>query len=198
MAPVAKAIDGAFGKVPGAVENLVSRVLPKRVKQVNSVEGEGGPGVRAGTDAVPEVQSVPATPPSASPAERIAQRTMTRQEWQDHNRAERLTRETPSWSTVRKDTWKQAAEDELAQPTGRYAEVNIRRMLNGLASRVRAEVTSNRTGVTSVRDIPLELRHRSLPRRMGTPTANESWNLEKAYPWAHEGMDRYRHTGYRL
>ena len=30
LAPVAKAIDGAFGKVPGAVENLVSRVLPKR------------------------------------------------------------------------------------------------------------------------------------------------------------------------
>lgn len=48
------------------------------------------------------------------------------------------------------------------------------------------------------RDISLELHHRSLPQRLRTPTANEPWNLQPAYPWSHAEMAPYRHTGYVL
>ena len=104
----------------------------------------------------------------------------------------------PSWSTTRAKIWRSIAESELENPTGRYSRTNLRRMLEGKPARVRVEVTSNRTGLTTTREVSMELHHRSLPQRLGTPTANESWNLEPVYPWSHESMDKFRHTGYRL
>jgi RHS repeat-associated protein len=129
---------------------------------------------------------------------KLASRMMTKAEWKAFNRAERLGRTAESWSTTRQNTWIAVAESELANSTGRYSRANIRRMVEGLAPRVRAEVTSNKTGLTTVREISMELHHRSLPQRFRTPTANEAWNLEPVYPWSHQGMDPFRHTGYRL
>ncbi len=110
---------------------------------------------------------------------KLAARTMTKAERKAFNRAERLGRTAESWTTTRQNTWKAIAESELANPTGQYSRANIRRMVEGLAPKVRAEVTSNKTGLTTTREISMELHHRSLPQRFRTPTANEPWNLER-------------------
>jgi hypothetical protein len=133
-----------------------------------------------------------------NPEEKLAARTMTKAEWKAFNQAERIARNPDSWSTVRRSQWINVGEGELALPSGRFSETNISRMLEGLAPRVLAEVTSNKTGITSIREISLELHHRTLPQRLNTPTANEAWNLEAVYPWSHQDLDPYRHTGYRL
>jgi len=71
-------------------------------------------------------------------------------------------------------------------------------MKDGLAPKMRVEVFNYKKRKFEIKDVSMEIHHRSLPQRGGTPKANEPWNLEKATPWGHEEMDPYRHTGYQL
>jgi hypothetical protein len=172
--PIARGVAHSAGALPASVRRFVDEAI-----------GVG--------------KNVAASVSTAMTAEaKLAARTMTKAEWKAFNRAERLGRTAESWTTTRQNTWKAIAESELANPTGQYSRANIRRMVEGLAPKVRAEVTSNKTGLTTTREISMELHHRSLPQRFRTPTANEPWNLEPVYPWSHQGMDPFRHTGYQL
>ena len=98
------------------------------------------------------------------------------------------------WSTARKDFWKKEAQTNALK----YSQKNIERMKEGLAPKMRVEVIDRKTGMTKIKDVSMEIHHRTLPQRLKTPKVNEPWNLEKAAPWAHEAMDPYRHTGYDL
>lgn len=71
-------------------------------------------------------------------------------------------------------------------------------MTDGLAPKMKVEVFNFKTRRLEVKDVSMEIHHRSLPQRGRSPKANEQWNLEKATPWGHEAMDPYRHTGYEL
>ncbi|ECE6155105.1 hypothetical protein DPK65_23595 [Salmonella enterica subsp. enterica] len=98
------------------------------------------------------------------------------------------------WSTARKDFWIREARTN----PHRYSRNNLERMIEGKAPRMKIEVFNYKTGKLEVKDVSMEIHHRSLSQRGGSPKANEQWNLEKATPWGHEAMDPYRHTGYRL
>ncbi|MFG0515905.1 RHS repeat-associated core domain-containing protein, partial [Kluyvera intermedia] len=98
------------------------------------------------------------------------------------------------WSTARKDFWIREARTN----PHRYSRNNLERMIEGKAPRMKIEVFNYKTGKLEVKDVSMEIHHRSLPQRGGSPKANEQWNLEKATPWGHEAMDPYRHTGYKL
>ncbi len=97
------------------------------------------------------------------------------------------------WKTARSNHWK----DEAAGNSGRYSVDNLKRMLEGKAPMMKVEMFHHKTGKQIV-DIPMELHHRSLPQRLGTPKANEAWNLEPTTPWGHAGMDPFRRLGYDI
>jgi len=104
-----------------------------------------------------------------------------------------------SWSAARSRFWRNIGEAELANPSGRYSPRNIDRMLDGLAPRIRVLMRRRGTnGPIVTRDISMEIHHWFLPRRGGSPKANQPWNLEIVTPWAHEGMDECRHVGWDL
>jgi hypothetical protein len=175
-----------------AAAERVGEVLRSEVTYDSSYAGSGLGGLQGfGLKGSPKAPSVEA-------------RTMTRAEWKAQYRADRIARgPAQSWSRGRKAEWTRLGERELANPSGQYSRANIRRMIEGRAARVQAEVRirpSRRRpgGQEVVRDIPMELHHRSLPQRSGAGQAHESWNLEPVTPWAHEGVDPFRHTGYDL
>jgi RHS repeat-associated protein len=98
------------------------------------------------------------------------------------------------WSTSRKKFWKQEAIDN----PHRYSPKNLKRMADGKAPRIRVEVLNLKTRKREIKDVSIELHHTSLPQRGAGQKAHESWNLTRATPWAHEGMDPFRHTGSKL
>ncbi|WP_162900908.1 RHS repeat-associated core domain-containing protein, partial [Escherichia albertii] len=98
------------------------------------------------------------------------------------------------WSTARKDFW----INEAKINPHKYSPANLARMNDGHAPRMRVEVFNRKKKIFEIKDVSMDIHHRSLPQRSGTPKANEQWNLEKATPWGHEAMDPYRHTGYDL
>jgi uncharacterized protein RhaS with RHS repeats len=98
------------------------------------------------------------------------------------------------WSSARKDFWK----NEAKVNSHKYSQRNLVRMNAGLAPKMKVEVFNYKTRMPEIRDVSLEIHHRTLPQRLKTPKVNELWNIEKASPWAHETMDTYRHTGYDL
>ncbi|ECH9472144.1 type IV secretion protein Rhs, partial [Salmonella enterica subsp. enterica] len=98
------------------------------------------------------------------------------------------------WGTARKDFWKNEANIN----PHKYSPANLARMNEGLAPKMKVEVFNHKKRIFEIKDVSMEIHHRSLPQRGGTPKANEQWNLEKATPWGHEAMDPYRHTGYDL
>jgi hypothetical protein len=103
-----------------------------------------------------------------------------------------------SWTTGRRNTWKNLASLEAENPTGKFSTRNLLRMADGNAPRMRVKMQNRNTGQVVTRDVSLELHHRYLPQRSGSKLASEPWNLEPATPWAHEGMDRYRSVGWDL
>lgn len=44
-------------------------------------------------------------------------------------------------------------------------------------------------------DVLIELHHTNLPKRLGSPKANEVWNLTEVTPWGHASIDPYRNLG---
>jgi RHS repeat-associated protein len=126
-------------------------------------------------------------------------RSLTRAEWEESYRAERVARVRRSWSKARSDSWKELAEQATSEQPDRYSSTNLARMSEGRAPRIRAEIQWRKTGEFETRDISMELHHRSIPQRAGSRgVAHDLWNLEPVMPWAHEAMDPYRHTGYDL
>ncbi|WP_404935971.1 RHS repeat domain-containing protein [Providencia stuartii] len=98
------------------------------------------------------------------------------------------------WSTARKDFWKNEAKIN----PHKYSPKNLARMNDGLAPKMKIEVFNHKKQKVEIKDVSMEIHHRNLPQRSGTPKANERWNIEKTTPWGHESMDPYRHTGYDL
>ncbi len=98
------------------------------------------------------------------------------------------------WSSARKDFWKREARTN----PHKYSQNNIRRMNDGKAPRMKVEVFNRKKQIFEIKNVSMEIHHRSLPQRGGSQIVNEPWNLEKATPWGHESMDPYRHTGYDL
>ncbi|EPK6165019.1 hypothetical protein KY207_004181 [Providencia stuartii] len=98
------------------------------------------------------------------------------------------------WSTARKDFWKNEAKIN----SHKYSPKNLARMNDGLAPKMKIEAFNHKKQKVEIKDVSMEIHHRNLPQRSGTPKANERWNLEKTTPWGHESMDPYRHTGYDL
>ncbi|WP_437432939.1 RHS repeat domain-containing protein, partial [Yokenella regensburgei] len=98
------------------------------------------------------------------------------------------------WSSARKDFWIREARTN----PHRYSRNNLERMIEGKAPRMKVEVFNYKTGKLEVKDVSMEIHHRSLPQRGVSPKANEQWNLEKTTPWGHVTMDPNRHTGYKL
>ncbi len=95
------------------------------------------------------------------------------------------------WGTARKDFWK----NEAKLYPHKYSSRNLARMNDGLAPKMKIEVFNFKTRKLEVKDVSMEIHHRSLPQRGRSPKANEQWNLEKATPLGHEAMDPFRHTG---
>ncbi|HKH43760.1 MAG TPA: Ig-like domain-containing protein [Thermoanaerobaculia bacterium] len=127
------------------------------------------------------------------------ERSLTREQWRQQYRQERIASGRPSsWTKARSDYYKVLGEAELQTPSGRFSRTNIMRMLEGDAPMMTVEVQVRRTGLVQTRDVPLELHHRAIPQRSGSRLAHQAWNLELVTPWAHEGMDSFRHTGYDL
>ena len=101
-----------------------------------------------------------------------------------------------SWSTQRKNYWKARAKAKDA--ARKYSAKNLKRMKRGLAPKIRARVKNLKTGKSEIRDISMELHHKYLPQRGRAGASGDPWNLEEVTPWAHEGMDPFRHTGTEL
>jgi hypothetical protein len=155
---------------------------------------------RSGDPVGPGASVEPTDPGLATRGVRPApgERATTRAQYEAAERARRASRSRPTWGTVRARTWREVADAEIANPSGRYSPTNLARMMDGRPPRMRVRVRRHRDGAILVRDVPVEIHHTHLPQRMGTPTAHEPWNLTAAPPWAHEGMDPFRHTGYEL
>ena len=69
------------------------------------------------------------------------------------------------WSTARKDFWKK----EPHTNAHKYSQKNIERMKEGLAPKMRVEVVDRKTGMTKIKDVSMEIHHRTLPQRLKTP-----------------------------
>ena len=98
------------------------------------------------------------------------------------------------WRTAKKNYWKTKYADEMLNPTGKYSPNNLALMKRGNAPKIKVEV-SDALGNRNIVDVPIELHHTSLPQRLGSPKANEAWNLTEATPWGHASMDSYRNLG---
>ena len=98
------------------------------------------------------------------------------------------------WRTAKKNYWKTKYADEMLNPTGKYSPNNLALMKRGNAPKIKVEV-SDALGNKKIVDVPIELHHTSLPQRLGSPKANEAWNLTEATPWGHASMDSYRNLG---
>ncbi len=81
----------------------------------------------------------------------------------------------PSWSTVRRRYWQNAAENAL---DGEYSSENIDRMKQGFPP------LDDEFGV------PMELHHLN---GRGIPNANNPNNLIPVWPWEHGAIDPFRH-----
>lgn len=114
-----------------------------------------------------------------------------------HNACGQTMQRIASWTTAKRDYWKALGASELANPTGKFSDANIMRMLAGKPSQIRATITL-KSGQTVTKNISMELHHRSLTQRGGSALRHEPWNLEMTTPWGHQGMDPFRHTGYKL
>ena len=110
------------------------------------------------------------------------------------------------WGSARASFWKNEAKLELdrieaikakdpsAKPKCKYSAANLERMKKGKAPRICA-VISDSIGRTTTRAVSMELHHTYIPQRSKSQLAHAAWNLTKASPWAHSGMDAYRHLG---
>jgi RHS repeat-associated protein len=102
------------------------------------------------------------------------------------------------WKSAREQYYQKLAEQETRSPSGWFSQRNIAEMASGRAPKFRVEMRHRKTGELATRDLSLELHHRAIPQRAGTPKAHEGWNLELVNRWAHEAMDPYRHAGWDL
>lgn len=96
------------------------------------------------------------------------------------------------WGTARKNFWK--AEATKHAKSGKYSAKNLARMAEGKAPKIKVEVLT-KDGNKVVKEVSMELHHNHLPQRGGSGKAHEFWNLVPVTPWAHAGMDPFRHTG---
>ena len=144
------------------------------------------------------VGGVRVQPKLAPKPKSIANRNLTKAEYQALNRAERLADPGTTWNTARRNYWKAVGEAELANISGKFSRQNIARMTRGLAPRIKARVRYNKSGREVTQNISMELHHKFLFQRGGGKAAHQHWNLERATPWGHDSMDPFRHTGYEV
>jgi hypothetical protein len=105
-----------------------------------------------------------------------------------------------AFGSVRRTFWKREYARVIQQNSGqiRYSARNLIRLKKGRAPQMLVRVVENKTGMERTKLVSLDIHHRVLPVRSGSPKANEMWNLEKAAPWSHQSLDPNRFTGYKL
>ena len=96
------------------------------------------------------------------------------------------------WSTARRNFWKNEAKTNASA----YSPANLLRMEMGKAARITAQVLKGEEKI--IKDVSIELHHFETPQRIGGDNVHNVSNLKNLTPWAHEAVDKFRHTGEEL
>jgi hypothetical protein len=83
----------------------------------------------------------------------------------------------------------------LAAP-GEFSKRQLAKMQAGFAPQVKVLIKNRQTGLTEIRTISKELHHDA--GRRGNPGFDEPIHLREVWPWEHELIDEFRHTGYDI